>query len=243
MTNPARELADLLEQWRTIPTGGTVHTVRGTHTDSLDSWRRQVRAAVLLHDVDRSLEALAAAQRDVSHYTRLLPRWTAAVFVPDRHWGQSSNSAGQLFDQVDLDMLRAVADILDLSKIVVTLDGPTVRRSVDALNEVLDALTDDRLGLSIVEQRYLFDLIGSCRAVLEEATTFGAVDLLRRIHELIGVLNMLADTLERDPETEDLASRIRRAAKKVAPYLAFGAKAAAGAVGAGADLLQITDGF
>ncbi|MDL5488166.1 hypothetical protein [Microbacterium wangruii] len=192
--------------------------------------------------MEQSLNALDAAGRNVAHYTRFLPRWISAVFIPDRHWGQSANGAETLFQQNELDMLHAVADLLDLSGISVTLDDGTTRTSLEALDEITAALADEHIELSAVERRYIFELINSCRSVFQESATFGQVDLLRRVHELIGVLNMLADTLDSDPATKSVATRIRRAAKKVAPYVSFGAKAVAGSLGAGADLLQITAG-
>lgn len=244
MTNPARELADMLTGWKNIPPGKNVHMLRTTHTGDLDAWRTQAHAAALLGDVDRFLAAMKSSGQRVDHYLRFMPMWTAAVFVPDRAWGEMAGQAElPLFSQELIDMLYATGDLIDSTELAVPLAAPTRSASMDALDELDSILNSGEISMREPERRYIFELIASCRAVYRESEAFGSVDLLRRVHELLGVLTMLADSLGDDKESAKLAERIRTVARKVIPYASFGTRLAAGTLGAAADVIQITSGL
>jgi len=244
MGNPARELAKLLGEWRVIKGATNVHKQRGTERSSIEGWRAQVRAVALLAEVDQFLTSMSEAGVDVEHYQRWLPQWAGAIFVPDRQWGANANANGErLFDQSVVDMANAVADFIHTTQIGVNLSAERKRTSLDALDEIARDLGSEDVQLTEIERRYIFELISSCRAVFQESSSLGTVDLLRRVHELLGVLTLLAETLSEDPKTKDLAKRLLRAARRVVPYAVFGGRVAAGSLGAAADLLQLTDGL
>lgn len=243
MGNPARELAALLADWRVVPRGQTVYNVRGIGGQAVDDWRTQVHAAGLLSEVDRFLVSMAAAGYDVSHYQEFIPAWTRAVFAPDRAWNSGTTSVDNLYEPSAVAMLRAAADLFDNTELTVTLSAERTRTSIDAIDEIMASLSTAAPPVTGPERRYLFELLNSCRTVFQEADAVGQIDLIRRVHELLGVLTMLAEALSQNPETAGLAKRLLKLGRQVIPYVTFGAKAGAGALGAGADLLSITSGL
>lgn len=242
MSNAAHTLADLLEQWRVVTRSQTVRGSRGFDTDSLDSWRAQVDAVGLLREVDRFLGAASASGRNVDHYLRGYPVWAKAVFAPDMKWNEGAQSTTGLVEVQSIDLLRALGDMIDASGLAVSMSPDRAKASTDAIDELLDCLNDPEIALSKVERQYVFELIVSVRRVMEESAVLGSVDLLRRVHELLGVMTLLAETLAQDPATSALAKRIKAASRRIVPYASFGAKVSAGTIGVAADLLQITTG-
>lgn len=243
MPNAAHELADLLDSWRVVERGSTVRVTRGSDgTDSLDLWREQVHAADLLREVEHFVEAVRLSGRSIDHYMRSYPAWAKAVFAPDVRWNEGVTSATAVATSQSVDFLRALGDIIDSAGLAVSLSPESVRSSADALDELLECLGDPNISLSKVERQYVFELIESVRRVFDESTVLGSVDLLRRVHELLGVMTLLAETLAHDPTTSKLSKKIRDAARRIVPYTTFGAKVSAGTIGVAADLLQITTG-
>lgn len=243
MLNAAHELADLLESWMVVPRGSTVRLSRGfENSDSIELWRAQVHAADLLREVDRFLDAVRSSGRSVDHYLRSYPLWAKAVFAPDVRWNEGMNSATAVNDMQNIDLLRALGDIIVTAKLAVSIDPETARSGSEAVDDLLGYLNDPAVSLSRVERQYVFELITSVRRVMDESSIIGSVDLLRRVHELLGVMNMLAETLAGDPSTASLAKKIKAAARRIVPYASFGAKMSAGTIGIVADLIEITTG-
>lgn len=243
MPNAAHELADLLEQWRVVPRSATVRISRGyENNDSIELWRAQVHAADLLREVDRFVDAVRLSGRSVDHYLRGYPAWAKAVFAPDVRWNEGVGSATAVSELQSIDLLRALGDIIDSSDLAVSMNADSVRTSTEALDDLMGCLSDPGISLSQVERQYVFELIASIQRVMAESSVLGSVDLLRRVHELLGVMNLLAETLAKNPDTAGLAKKIVKAARRVVPYANFGAKVGVGTIGVAADLLQITTG-
>lgn len=242
MPNAAHALADLLAEWRVSPRGQTVRTTRGLSADNADGWRVQVRAAALLHEVDEFLATARAQGRSVDHYTRGYSVWAKAIFAPDYKWNEGSQGTQAVADQPSIDLLRGLGDLVSAWEIAVPLSPSATKTSTEALDELLTCLKDPGISLTQPERQYVFELILSVRRVFDESDVLGRVDLLHRVHELLGVMNLLAESLAKDPSTKGLAKRIAAAARRVVPYAKFGATVTAGSIGAAADLLQITSG-
>ena len=239
MQNPARELAAILQAWGRVPSRTTIRTHRGVTTGEPGAWDSHLRAAALLLDVERFIAALEASDIDVQHYRRAIPAWAAGVIAPDHAWNASQVSDFYTVTPEMVDMLRALADVIDRSDIAVSLSVDTKAASIAALDEVTELLRD--VHLTPATRQYVFELLTACRRVFSESATLGSVDLLSRVHELIGALHMLADSLaEDDPAMKLLAKKLRAAVKRVAPYLSFGVQATAGVIGVAADLNQLT---
>lgn len=243
MGNPARELAEKLERWMVLPPKNSLKKVRGIHREgTVDQWREVISAAHLLDEVDQYLLGMEAAGIPVAHYQRAYPRWAAAVVAPDTQWGSVSQSSDEtvVIDRALVDQMHALADVMDATTPMLRLTTETRTASISAIDDVLSLLRDPAVQLTEVQRRYVFELVAEVRRMFDEAETLGGVDLLRRVHELIGVLSMIAEGLAEDPETMDLAARLRDASSRVAPYMKFGVIAAAGAIDVAANLLAIT---
>ena len=177
----------------------------------------------------------------MDHYLRAYPNWAKGLIAPDQHWQETiSGSARSMIDQASIDLLRALGDNMKANEISVSMSPEISRHGVAAIDELLEALGDPDVQLSEVEAQYVYELVSSVRRVFEESKLLGSVDLIRRVHELLGVMTMLSETLATDPATEGAAKRIMKAVRKVVPWAKFGAKASAGAIGVAADFLQIT---
>lgn len=242
MPNSAHELADLLQSWLIIPSGQTVRVSRGMQGDAIEGWRLQVHATVLLRDVDKYLTGAQLAKRNVDHFLRAYPAWTAGVFAPDLVWNQGTQGNKLIMAQHHIDLLRALGDIMDSTEISVSMSTEQSAEGVSAVDALLDVLNDPEVHLTEGERRYVYELISSVRRVFEESKVLGSVDLLRSVHELLGVMTMLAETLAEDPATKTIAKKIMQAARRIVPYATFGAKVSAGTIGVAADILQITSG-
>ena len=241
MPNAAHELADLLQEWRAITKGKNVRTTRGFVSDTPDDWRQQVRAIGLLHEVDRYLAAATSSGRDMAHYLRAYPSWAKGLIAPDQNWQETINGTARgLIDQGSIDLLRALGDNMKASEISVSMSPEVSKHGIAAIDELLEALGDPDVQLSEVEAQYVYELVSSIRRVFEESKLLGSVDLIRRVHELLGVMTLLSETLSTDPAREGAAEKIMKAVRKVVPWASFGAKASAGAIGVAADFIQIT---
>lgn len=210
--------------------------------DSPETWQTQAHAVGLLNEVSRYISAAIDSGRPMDHYLRAYPSWARGVFAPHMHWSSTTSNDTELIDQTSIDVLRALGDIMQSIGLVVSLDADTTRSSLEALEELLECLAAPEVQLSDVERQYVYELISSLRRVFEESSVLGSVDLLRRVHELLGVMTMLAETLSKHKETKTLAKRILTSVRKVVPYARFGAKVVAGTLGAAADMQQITGG-
>lgn len=239
MANAAHELAKALYEWRVLPARTTLNKQRGIDSDAAGGWRGQVRLAHLLREIDLYLSAAATAGRDMSHYMRAYPHWARAIFAPANTWNQSVQNNQEIGDAQAIDILRALGDIMETDEPSVSLTEDRNRESLSALDDLLACLNDESVKLSRVERQYVFELISSLRRTFEESETLGSIDLLRRVHELMGVMSLLAETLAADESTQSVAKRIMKAARRVIPYVAFGGRATAGSIGMAADLAEL----
>lgn len=242
MGNAAHDLADLLESWKTVGAGESMRSIRRLDDDSPASWARQVHAAQLLSEVGRYLEAMTLSGESVDHYQRSYPEWAKGVFAPWIDWTSSVQGQRPVVGQPAIDLLRAFGDVARSVGLTVSMSPVIAHTSTEALDELMECLRDPSVQLNEVERRYVFDLISSVRQVFEESSVLGSVNLLARVHELLGVMTMLADTLSESEETRGLAKKLLAATRRVVPYAKFGARVSAGTLGAAADFLQLTQG-
>jgi len=244
-TNPASVLADILEDWASVAKGSTVYQSRGMNNGATaaEEWVKHSEAAQLLGEVRQALLAMEATGRRVDHYQRAFGYWARGVFAPDLTWGAGQSSRQQLISELQIDQLRALADRLDDSTLAVRMDHDLEGRVTSGLDAVEDLLRDPTMDLTEPVRNYLFHLTTSVRTVLSEHRALGGVDLIRRINELFGVLNQIADDLDKQGQSGDLASRIRRAARNVVPFVSWIGGATAGTLDVAANVQQLTGGL
>ena len=142
MTNPASELAFLLENWREIPNGQSILGIREMNEQTADQWRLQVHAVELLAQIDRALAALAESGRNVDHYRRYFVDWARATIVPDYNWAAGMNGTIAVFEPHLIAMLKATADLLSSTETPVTVSVESQKESLEALDQIVDALRD-----------------------------------------------------------------------------------------------------
>jgi hypothetical protein len=242
MGNSARELADMLSDWRVVPRGVSAYNQRGlTDGDPIEFWRGQVHAARLLGEVDSALVAMQDSGRNVGHYNRALESWFRGVFGPDHVWGSAPNSKVELSPQSSVDLLYSFADLLDATTLPVAIDESKLTSIRAGLSEIIDLI--EGAPLSQAERRYVFELVTSVRKLLDSVEVIGGIDLLHHIHELFGFLTLLADDLDaRGEASPEFTSRLRDAARKVIPYVRYGTLFGLSALDATANVIQITQG-
>ncbi|MGN6428067.1 MAG: hypothetical protein ACTHMF_14705 [Leifsonia sp.] len=239
MENAATTLATLLDKWKVVGNGETVYVRReaGAQRD-YQFWRDQVAAAGLVHQVGNELDALRAMGRNIDHYARAFPTWAAAVFAPEEQWNQNTGNR-VVIDQGSVDLLFSLGDYLSATTPAVAISAERRSSMRTALDEVLELLSDGPISLGDAEKRYLFELVDAVRSATDEASTLGSFDLLRRIHELVGYLNTLADQLQDAGVDESFVVKVRDVARRVVPYTRMAAGAALAVLGAAADISQI----
>ncbi|MBW1639249.1 hypothetical protein G3H63_09215 [Microbacterium resistens] len=242
MPNAAHELADLLESWRVVKNNSTIRSTRGLTADDVEGWRNQARAFGLLHQIDQYLAAAELAGSDIDHFVRAYPDWAKGIVAPEYKWNEAIQATRTVIEQHRIDLLRALGDIMKGTEISVAMTPETSQAGRDAVDALMDELKDPTVQLRDAERRYVYELIASVRRVFEESKVLGSVNLMARVHELLGVMTMLAETLSESDDTKQAATRILRAARRIVPYAKFGARVSAGAIGVAADLVQITSG-
>ncbi|CAN7444555.1 hypothetical protein LJR045_002929 [Microbacterium sp. LjRoot45] len=244
MGNPARELADYLDDVKQVTARQSMRDLRGVSAqhDQVVGWANQIDYASRLARVSEFLDAFERSGKDVLHYRRAFPKWAEGVFAPDVDWAGGAQTAKVIINSASIDLLRAFADLIDTSGIAVSMSPARTDSSLSALDEIVEMLESDDIPLSFVERRYVFELISSCRRVIQESAIFGEADLIARVHELIGVMTMLAETLSKAADTRTAGRKLLAAAKRVAPYVSFGGRVAEGAIGTTANILSITGG-
>ncbi|RKT31138.1 hypothetical protein DEU34_3075 [Microbacterium sp. AG1240] len=239
MTNPAAELASLLTSWRRMPNAKSIYGVRGMDAQTREEWRTQVRAVELLAQVDRALDALESSGRSVGHYRSYYVAWMKAIIVPEYNWAAGNNGTTNLFDEHVIDMLKATADLLTSTEAPVTVTSESKTESLDALDQILEAIRDAPVADPV--RRYLFELISSCRTVLNEASTLGSVDLFGRIHELVGMLTLITDSMNENPEASTWVAKVNELARRLVPYY-YAGKATSFALDAAANFKALGEG-
>ena len=241
--NAPRELAKLLTEWQTQPTGTTVHELHGSDSVGvmdMPGWRAHVRGVELWRAVDDLLVAMEAAGRDVTHYRRWQHTWLMGIFVPDVAWAERSPHGRALIDnQGAIDQLASLADVIDSELQRYQVPTASREQSLGALDELVQLLGGDELSLQEHEKRYVFTLIDAVRTLLDEATLFGGLaDLRTRTNELVGELNSIADHFE-DAGEGPLSIRLRRIGRKVRPWALVGGAIALNAIGFAADMKEL----
>ncbi len=163
------------------------------------------------------------------------------MFVPNTSWADANNTY-EIIDQTTLDVLFTLSEVLSGMTPRPVLDATRKADARIALNDLMDYVAGGELPLNDAAARYLFELINSVQTALEEASTIGSIDLLRRVTELVGFLNMLADQLGDTGDNGTVADKLRKYAARVVPYAVVTVNTAFALLGAAADVKALTGG-
>lgn len=231
--NAARELARILQSWSFAPGGTSVATLHGVAGD--EGWREHVEAMGLAAQVNRILDVMEQTT-NVGHYRRAEIEWVKGLIVPETVWSAVQTYSVQVVPITAIDQLSALADLIDRDAERYQLSGSSRVQSIEALDEIATLLNNpESPELSPSATRYVLELIGSIKALLDEANGFDSLDLARRINELIGFLTSLADDLDQDNKPE-VAGKLRDLAKKVRPFVIRGSLLSAAVIETAANI-------
>ncbi|MFK4804321.1 hypothetical protein ACI3KX_00500 [Microbacterium sp. ZW CA_36] len=243
--NPARELHKLLFEWRTVPGGSSILNVRTAVPDELapmNGYTRLVSASWYLGEVGRSLDTLEAAGEDVEAYRAFLPAWWDALYVSNQPWNAGTNGETDTVPWDSLATLNMYAGYLDKTRIQPYLGDVggfvAARNATDQIVTTLRAQGD----IDPDTKTYVFELLDQIRGMLDAEDLRVHRDLIRKVNELRGWLAVYEDFLEAKAPGNPIIKKLKKAAKTLVPpsKLLFGAGGFA--LGAAADLVQITQG-
>ncbi|WP_368499461.1 hypothetical protein [Herbiconiux sp. A18JL235] len=181
MGNPARELVHILSAYRLWGVSGIYPTRDGVDPGDVQFWRGQARALRLVAEVDQILEARESAGRPVGHYREAMVAAFRCIFAPDVQWNHGGQKV-ELIPQWAINQIAGLADNID----DVGFSGVTVpekaKLDIGSVLDDLDELLDSgELPLDGPSSAYVRRLILSIRNLLEDADSYGDVDLLRHI--------------------------------------------------------------
>lgn len=245
MVNPARDLADFLSARQTKPSGTTIYSERSDSISGpgdLPFWRVQSEIAGLALQVSDIVAAMGAEGRRVHYFQTALRDAFRGVFAPDVAWN-SSQAAVELVPASSVELLYALADVIDGFRPGRVITEPEAVSIFSGLADLNELLKDHALGLSDQEERYVFELLRSVRTLIDERSVLGASDLTARINELYGALSLISDSLGNSPESEETRSRIKSALLKVVPFVRNAGGAGLLALDVAANVSQITSGL
>ena len=148
MSNPASELADLLEGWQVADEQSVTATralaagLRPQRRPSAELWRSIADAVSKIVAYERAVDTMEAAGRNVTHYRQVLPEIYGSVFAPDVQWGSRQSAAGVNVSQPTLANLRMAADAMEaLGLTTLGADGiEAVRLTLRELRELVQGL-------------------------------------------------------------------------------------------------------
>lgn len=192
--NPARELATIIQTWRST-TNRPAEYQRGL-ADEGDGWATQMRAAVLLVELERTLHWMKSAQgADVDVFIEALPKWRNVVFHFPHRWSQDVTG------QEGLGLLRACAPVLDQH-------GRTdfdVQRLQSELADIAEVVDEDA-SLSPTLKLYVARLVAHVNGLLDVFETTGVFELA----EALAQLQIFMDAAAFQTDSDDNRSKFSR---------------------------------
>jgi len=191
MSNPATELAQILESW-SIAEGSNTANTRELAGGTVEGWRKTGHAASLLVAIDVELDAMAASGDDVSDYRAYMTQWYEGVFSFQNGWQQGKQTATPALPEAPMRMLKVLG--LMISKFGrSSLGSPTQRgASLACIREAIAMLETDLEDWDKSEKEYLYRLLAAARRAIEERGVVGETDLRALMNELIGGMTAVA---------------------------------------------------
>jgi hypothetical protein len=189
MSNPAAELAVLLQSWAS-DNQPPVDARGGVHPGDVDFWRTEGDAVEKLRQIDSALASLRAAGIDVSMYDEYVADRYRAVFSFAQAW--DSRTTAEAISPGALAMLRALSVTMQFGATAGVFTEDQRRTLANCVDDAMALLQEGGEGLSASETAYVYRILDSVRSVVEGKTVLGAVDLQAVIDQLVGALAGLA---------------------------------------------------
>lgn len=205
MTNPASLLLAQLENWR-VPAG---HNFRGVRLDAEGGRDDQVTAATSLAiqhlaDIEEILSGMEAEGRRVEPYRRVLPRWRRWVLAYPSSWTHAVSN-DEYNNQSDLDLLAALADVIDQFLPVYSEEQRSSVR--DSLEGIRIGLVED-MSLPQALRRHINGLLLHAFQCLDEYERFGDFELKKAVDRLIVSVNVAASVSEDKTRWQNLRDNL-----------------------------------
>lgn len=228
MSNPALELAEILDSWA-VQKGQTIHQARGNeaNTSSLPLWDEVIKAVRCLVALDKILQAMAARGDDITDYRQALPTWWAAVFQPDQLWNAGHNAVKPLISPSDLATLRIFGRLIEAQGLTDQLTPESLESIVLALTEIEDAVGD--LDMADLAKHRILWHVQQARMFAADIDRFGEAVVIQTAS---AVATETVRLVQEERVDASKASKLRRAAAVIL------ANAAGNYVGSGA--LELT---
>lgn len=204
VTNPAKQLHDLLETWH-IPPSTAPADARGLDPDSAASWRTQASAVQLVGDVEQCIEAYEhlAGGGSLVVYRKHLPAWYQAVFAYGPGWQQPINSVRNMVSEAAMDALLTLSTAVEQLHLpapdLSTADMDAIRTAIAQVRQ----LVRDLDGLEPAVKAWLLHLCAAIERALDDVETFGSLQVQRLSMELAGYVATLDVDLARGGKRDD----------------------------------------
>ena len=201
MTNPATELAALLQSW-TVPQGRAPRQAREAVANELGRsvTEEQARACRHLADIERWIARLELRGINVSGYRANQPRWQEAVFSVHVPYTAAVRSETAALPADPMHSLTALSGAIDLAGGVLELSPESFERAMSAVTSA-EKFVQGADGISQSLRLHLLGLLAAIREALGEGAPDRAAPL---VAEYIGTVLM---TSERVPDGKRAAWR------------------------------------
>lgn len=208
-SNPARELADLLESWTTddqrTSLAGLRSTVIDAHPYDETFWAGIDRAVALLEEYRRVVNTLPNEQEAEYHRSQF-HALHALVYAPDIHWGTQGSATARNAAKPTLTTLRLAAGSLDslLPEELQQSEADTIVELLQESLELTDALPPG------VERDHLRQTIGLAIQFANDIDRFSGEAATVVATQVASELRALAEDDAVDPEARSKFGRIWR---------------------------------
>lgn len=239
MPNPAKLLANLVEEWTTAH-GDVVTTVRYNALPTADDderdpnvfddgafWRAQRRAVGYLEEIDEAIKGMEAMGEDVQHFRGQYPAWHKFVFATEVHWG-ASPSGGVTLDPSSLALLRALSQYLDATNYAPDVSLVDRVLLFHKVAEARDLVMTADFPPDVA--RYLLALLRESDDVVREYELYGAVRVRTMSLRLGGAL-LLASGNDAIAKDTTAVEKLRQVAGTIITGITIGVGVQAGMLG------------
>lgn len=191
MANPAKALADLVENWQ-VPANESVASVRIQGEQAslklIEGWTQTAVACRLIIEIVDTLDTLESAGEDVQHFRDSLPAWYAAIFRPEENWSAGTSSPRPGITPPDLRVLKALRNLIHRAQPVAkTFSLTDISNQLEAVQA---AVSDSDLPEDL--RIRLLGLLRKARSAVERFDLGGEGPVISAAQEVAAVLVIVA---------------------------------------------------
>jgi len=180
-------------------------------------WGRQMLACQLARDTERDLLALQDLRHDVSGMLQDVPYWYRAILSAHHPWDKAVSNRTPVMVKEKFETLQLAGIALAALPFQTTI-APEGRDGLISLFVALrDSIATQAVDLPMHERQYLLAVVEGALRLLRERPDVSPADIRPVIHELVGTLIAIAESLSEGTEDErQKSSRLLKAAVRIA---------------------------